>query len=334
MFDDRVYRGRKTAGDVGIEIECEGHLVAWNNENWRVQRDDSLRNGGLEWTFTKPAKIEKVGKLLGEWAEGTKGSLFAQSLRTSVHVHVNCQDFTYRQIYTILAAYWIMDSLLVRWCGGDREGNLFCLRVKDADYLCTCLVEGLKDGTFLQRANRGDLLRYSSLNIESLFKFGSLEFRALRGINDIEAIEEWARNVYSLVQVASRFPDPKAVVEHYYDVGPERFLNHFFSPKFVKVLQREEWEELLEEGIAFAVELAYSVEDWHEKIAAPVVAPDGEHPDLDDMLAEMDDDDDVEPAPVRPRRGVRPMEVPDAAAEQIRAFQAWGLLNPGVVNNG
>ena len=101
-----------TSGDpkYGIEVEVENYhsrdlLPQDSTCPWRIDGDGSLRNYGAEFiapsAFTYAEAIEAVDWL---WPSIESGDLHA-NVRTGVHVHVNCLDYTQDQIKMILLAY-------------------------------------------------------------------------------------------------------------------------------------------------------------------------------------------------------------------------------------
>ena len=56
---------RDAAGEVGIEIELEGHgLPRMDFEYWRAERDGSLRGEAVELVLKKPCKRNIVRRVL------------------------------------------------------------------------------------------------------------------------------------------------------------------------------------------------------------------------------------------------------------------------------
>jgi len=60
----------------------------------------------------------------------------------------------------------------------------------------------------------GDAIRYASMNVASVFKYGSVEFRSLRSTRDWGRILTWVKALTYIKEAANRFADPKAVVEN------------------------------------------------------------------------------------------------------------------------
>lgn len=62
------------------------------------------------------------------------------------------------------------------------------------------------------------------MNVFSLFKYGSIEFRAMRGTGDLDAIYEWVEILY-VKNGAKQFKTPYDVILSMSEHGRE-FLDH------------------------------------------------------------------------------------------------------------
>lgn len=190
----------KVPGDVGIEIEIEGkrRFPVAISDYWRAEADGSLRGYSMEYVMRQPAPIGKVGEMLDilkKEIEAAK-SLPVYSERAGVHVHVNVQQLTMNQVFCMALTYYCLEHALVKFCGENREGNHFCLRLEDADYVADVLYSAMyhKELGYLNTED----IRYSSLNFCSLFKYGSLEFRSMETQPDFSKIEDWAKILIAL----------------------------------------------------------------------------------------------------------------------------------------
>lgn len=258
----------KIEGEVGLEVEVEGkNLVSSLFNYWTTHTDQSLRNVDshppIEYVLKRPVSRHEVGKVLNYLAGHLKSSNseVVDSTRTSVHVHLNVRDYSMRQLYCFIILYMIFEEVLVDWCGADRVGNLFCLRAKDSDYFLEMLIEPLKSGDV--RTWREEL-RYTACNLSSVRKFGSLEFRSLRGTVDPTIIQNWVRILLKIKDKASDFDNAIEIIEDFVRVGnPTRFFEKVFDePDFagifgiVNALDSKLWD-----GVRMARDVAKSC-DW------------------------------------------------------------------------
>jgi hypothetical protein len=288
----------QTDGDIGIEIECEGqNLFNSPLRYWAVHSDGSLRNSPeghppLEYVLRKPMSRKEVSEALEYLTLKLRGakSRVLDSHRTSVHVHFNCQQWTLKEIFTFVSLYLIFENALVEFSGPDRVGNLFCQRAKDSQFWIYSIVRAFQTGTF--RDVFSENFRYTSCNTASLHKFGSIEFRSMRGTIDRETIENWIDLLDKIRQKSKTFKDPYDLYEKFYESTPGEFLDFIFkdTPKLKDLLSgTSNLNQGLEQGSIFVRDIAYSIETWKEALPelkkkkkvkqtveeVPVIEPDG-----------------------------------------------------------
>lgn len=243
IFDTKVSAfgfHQTMTGDIGIEIEAEGTktgvnpMTPWvkNREDqgkppkyWMAKGDNSLRNG-VEYVTNGPVPLDKLSDAMDEWATYSKGTRYRHdTIRTSVHYHVNVQHLTLRQIVTVIMGWWLLETPIVDLQGPTRVGNLFCLRVSDAEHLVMDVLNSLEmDNPPLLGQHMGDNVKYAALNINAVRRFGSLEFRFNRGTTDPAEIEKWGRALHQLVHSFAKLGSTERLIELIEKDGPDSLL--------------------------------------------------------------------------------------------------------------
>jgi hypothetical protein len=297
---------RQVSGDVGIEIEVEGKKLPKHESvqpPWAYMEDHSLRGeDNAEYVLTAPIAFSEVSAALDAlWAVfKAKKSKFDDSNRTSVHVHLNCQEFHLNRLTSFMAMYFALEEPLTAWCGDHREGNLFCLRAVDAPAIITAVKRFIQeDGKYKIH----DSFHYAGLNPQALFKYGSLEIRTLRGCSDKETIETWVRILERLYNLSADFTDPREVCTMLSGNGPLAFFEIILGDMAPVVRQGinysdEDIRQAMMRGIRLAQDICYC-RDWSlykpvplkpdpfsrnmKKIAKKIVASDAE------LVAAMDE---------------------------------------------
>lgn len=256
-------------GEVGLEIECEGPRVRTiSTEFWRTVSEGSLR-GGKEYILQRPVLHKYVGLALEDWKEATKDNIYEESIRTSVHVHLNVLQHTLTEVYNIVAAYLFLENLLVRFCGETREGNLFCLAFSEADTIIQRIMEGNKHSFFNDNGNAIFLhsmgeAKYGGLNFAALPTFGSLEFRTMRGTTNTKLIEEWVDLLWKIKQTAVKYDNPEGIFEDYLRLGPVGFAEKFLTRSVYKELsKRSDFTFLVDKNKGIAWSWCYQTE-WEK----------------------------------------------------------------------
>jgi hypothetical protein len=247
-------------GDVGIEIEAEGYLpVIKGNKYWKVVPDGSLRDG-LEYVHRNPIPISKVKDSLDNLNKNLeeREARPSFSFRTSVHVHVNCLDMEYKHVLNYIYIYLMLESLLVEYCGEGRKCNRFCLRLEDADGSIDLL-----SALFKSSGNRkvirdiaNDQLRYASINVQALNKFGSLEFRAMRGTVDPKIIVPWVETLVHMRNYSTQFDSPKDVFDRIEDIGFKPFFDEALG-EHKDLFDRGDVEYIIARAQSLAIEIPF-----------------------------------------------------------------------------
>lgn len=260
-----------TEGDIGIEIECEGNHFRkgpqWGDglplpAGWMFHKDGSLRGqDNAEYVLKKPIKFEKVKDHIDRlWKMfEDDGTVLDESNRTSVHIHLNAQNFHMNRLCSFFALFFCLEEILTEWCGDHRVGNLFCLRAKDAPHL----VKQIKN--FIQSDGKwhfSDGIHYANANAHALEKFGSIEIRSLRGVANPELILQWIEVLERIYKLSAEFQDPRAICDEFSGGGAYSFLEWVLGPTLAYVKAGIDWDnqqisESLLAGIRLAQDLCY-----------------------------------------------------------------------------
>jgi len=238
-------------GDVGIEIECEGkNLHEVFEKGWRTENDGSLRGRYpetcAEYILDSPIKVNKVEEYVHNLAASLEGAKFDFSFRTSVHVHVNAQDLTEAQVCNMVYTYLLLEEPLINFCGRDRKGNRFCLRVVDAEGIVGYVRQMCEKGVRTAFNWDENQIRYSAINLASMRKYGSIEFRSMRGNMDADTIHIWANSLVALREYAKTKASPQEIREEFEKNGAAKFIKkvlagyavYYDYPRAVKEMQR------------------------------------------------------------------------------------------------
>lgn len=252
--------------DFGIEIEIEGvhleRLYEICGTKWRLENDGSLRNG-VEMVLKKPIKFDKMDSLLLKLERdmGEKGIRIAESDRTGIHLHLNVGDLTPLELVKFLCCYYIIEEAIIQTCGDNRIGNHFCLRAIDADYVISTVAESIRSGAM--RNLRDEVIRYSALNLCSLFKFGSLEFRAIQTTPDFRnQIMSIANILYSLKETSKLYKVPEDILMEYSGNGVKNLVSRLIThePSKQLLLKIPNLEEMTRRGMYLTQDICYAVE--------------------------------------------------------------------------
>lgn len=265
-------------GEYGVEIEVEGkNLFPIDSPAWRTEDDGSLRgrfpNERSEYVFKKPLSfkdsVKAINTLFKE--QRNNGAVFNFSFRTSIHVHMNMLACTLPQIYNVIYTYYLVEDVLIEYCGPTRKANRFCLTANAAEGILDTIKHIFRQGNRgieeIRRIN-GEAVRYAALNLHGLRKYGSLEFRAMRGTDDIETIINWLTALHNLKEFAIAHEDVSDIHDKFIKLGAKNFLKEVLGDVYESFSIPDE-EHVLNRSFSITLDLAHAVPDMKEKVVEP-----------------------------------------------------------------
>lgn len=223
-----ILRLDRCEGDVGLEFEVEGKgMQLVNTRKWRTERDGSLRgeypSECAEFVLKRPIRVDAVEEAMDELRANLPAAEFNFSFRTSTHVHVNVQDLTVDEMLAFLYLVLLFEKPLMSLCGESRQGNRFCLSLSDAEGYLNILEKMFKNCNYTMARLDGNAIRYAAINIHSLKKYGSIEFRGMRGNFDKNVMLPWCETLVNLREVAEGFGNPIEVYNKYVSTPTQKF---------------------------------------------------------------------------------------------------------------
>lgn len=257
-----LLRKRVLKGTYACELEIEFDTDYNPDEyviiadGWARHRDGSLRNG-IELVMNGPAPYKDLPAILKRPREALgQENLYDHikwSARCSTHVHMNVQDFTPTQLLRFVTLWYIFEPSIVEHFTPERAGNLFCLRAIDAPIFVEHVYENFTPQRLAKLGDGGNR-RYMGLNWNSLPKFGSLEFRYLRGSVDPEYIMSFIHLVERVRKWAlETVDDPRDVLANMSLRGLDNMQADVLGYNWP--ITRDVWESL-----RFAQDLVYGVD--------------------------------------------------------------------------
>ncbi len=267
LIKDLVYC-KPVEGHVGIEVEVEGGVLPEvKTQHWYSKVEPSLR-GGREYINTRPLTLGKKKDIIETLTKklNAPGVNVRKSHRTSIHVHNNVQDFTPTQLWTAVTGYWLVENLVFKWFNDpEREGNHFCLRLKDAEYLTTAIEQDIRKyvNEPLQ-SFRQDRLKYGALNLAAITNFGSVELRGCPGTTDTDMIDNWSTASYKILDNSRLcWESPEALLDFCYHHGPKRTAEIILAGTALEYLAHNTNNHLIEENVCRLINFVYTI-DWDD----------------------------------------------------------------------
>lgn len=242
-------------GHIGLELEVEGQHnepPVIENDWWTSVKELSLRNG-REYITKKPLQFNnnffnKLAMVTSE-IDQPKNKIDKKSHRTSVHVHVNVSNHRPVELWTAVTGYWLIENLLFKFFNKDREGNLFCQRLKDAEGILNQVEKDLESNKpFLYFHN--DTSKYGAINLASIYNRGSLEYRGMHGSVNPEEIYGWCDTLYSVTNKLPLFyKNPTKLMDDFFMKGWKKLFNKLLSEDVLSTMQRiKNCDDLVDEN--------------------------------------------------------------------------------------
>lgn len=152
-------------------------------EKWITHTDDSLKVEGIEYTLLTYNEYAK--QHLQNLFKETRPSI---SKRCSIHVHVNALDMNLDQIKTFILYYMVFEKALYNY-SGKRWKNIFCVPLNSWFFN----LKHINGFSYFENWSK-----YSGLNLETLFRHGTIEFRQMTGNTNTIYIGTWVNMIVNL----------------------------------------------------------------------------------------------------------------------------------------
>lgn len=255
---------------LGVEIELEDCRLPVDGVTgasigpklWAIHTDNSLRNHGLEFVFKKPYGAQTTLKALKGLEEFFKEHKMRpdKSERTSVHVHVDARDVTEEQLFKWLVLYTVYEPLLFNVFAKGRINSNFCVPIWESR-VSRWTIHQLKavglENFYQMICGQGEGYRYSALNLDALRKFGSLEFRHLKGEYKSKPLIDW---IDALLCLKAWAVDESSSLDSFFS-GPSKLYHKDLTQKIFsghtsdRFFQHENYSKLFFLGLRTAQEI-------------------------------------------------------------------------------
>lgn len=262
----QIYRVNTYTGErFGVEIEIEARSVdsfmskLQDSKRLQVVHDGSLRGAACEVIFQEGLTYKQTEDALKEFDRAAK-HLDGVNLsdRCSVHVHYNLTHLTLSQIMSAYVTATLLEPYLIEAVGGDaRTGNYFCLSGLESD----TTIQGLI-GFFRNRCDTyslGGFHKYQALNLSSISRFGTLEWRMHKGCINGEQIFDWCTCIREIMNVK---PTAIEICQYISEYGTVKFLEEFLPnvKKYLLSFNKDIFKQDNGESFYIAKRLAYCVD--------------------------------------------------------------------------
>lgn len=272
----------KNAQGFELELETKNPVIFPVNNSWFSKKEGSLRNFGTELILRKPLAGGDLIKALENIAEAIQSVELhlVDTIRTSTHVHHNVQDKSGLDLLSIFGVYWIVEDLMMDYCGKWRKGNYNCLTMSATNSLHGSWSRHLREFTDDPRLKKNyqmrntiysscnESYRYSSLNPAAVRQFGSVEFRGMRSIIIAAELKQWSNMIQKLIDFQEEHGTIDKILKRFKNATPREIVSDIFGPYIstLMVSACPQWEDELSENLMKVVHFSNSLFTW-DKIA-------------------------------------------------------------------
>lgn len=242
---------------VGVEIELEHCLLKTVPRSFSVENDGSLKEKGKEF-ITIPIKVKYLEIELIKLFEGLME--YKSTQRCSTHVHINVRDLTLQQLELFITLYIIFEKSLYRYSGNRYTSN-FCVPLSHALDYAVDFISCLKRGYIKE-----DWKKYFAFNLSPIFggesgKLGTIEFRHLKGTDDVPYIVNWINLITSL-KIAAKKINYDIFVQELKPMNTTSSYNKLAMEVFKDysglLTEQIEFKDDVEEGVTLAKQVLLS----------------------------------------------------------------------------
>jgi hypothetical protein len=189
---------------VGVEVEVErvfrtAHLLNLPSGNvlFKCIEDGSLRNSGKEFVSIPlrgqniPFALTVLHKTLTS-EKNCVGHEFTD--RTSVHVHMDVQLLSFKELANLILTYIVVEPLLYNFVGGNRHNNIFCVPLNLSSMASQLhrLFGAIEiDDAYNINHTITQWPKYTGFNLKPVSGYGTVEFRHMVGTNDVKQLSQW-----------------------------------------------------------------------------------------------------------------------------------------------
>ena len=204
--DDLVDSMNTILNEVNSGMRIREAYYSDSSNEWRIKDDGSLSGSGWGAELVSPILygIEGVEQL-EIMLKVLNSHDVSINVSCGLHVHLGAQDLTYHEIISVMDRYSEFEPQVDMIMAESRRGdNAHYARPIGAGYIGR-LKRNAKSKSRLAYA--GD--RYRKVNLESLSKHGTLEFRHHSGTSNFEKIVSWLSFLMTFVEVSRKLSNSK-----------------------------------------------------------------------------------------------------------------------------
>lgn len=226
---------------IGIEVEFEiprdsSHHEMSNVRGWAKHSDGSLQYG-VEYVLTSPLYGDDLTRAIYSFFNAEFA--LARNTTSSTHIHIDMteKETTLSSLQTLLSIVYVLEPAIFHIVDPSREWCGYTNPLESADVgVLASLMAG--DGDKFSTGTGSIGSRYYGVNVQSLAKFGSLEFRYFPTATSSSELIGWVKLVQCIKLASLTMGESREVIDMFFDSGSyDKFLSDFFFEWKEKILE-------------------------------------------------------------------------------------------------
>ncbi len=196
---------------IGVELEYENARAmarrildpAVSSGYWNVTTDASLRDQGEEFVLREGLEGLELAYAIREFFTLAEGQGLVENGRTSCHVHVDMRDADLELLRSTVLVYQAVEKMFWSMVHRQRRWTGYCIPLAEAQGALVALLfsnNAAANSRHLVSTSNA-VTRYSGLNVASISRHGTVEFRHFNNPTGEAQMNEWI-NVCMSVKVA------------------------------------------------------------------------------------------------------------------------------------
>lgn len=174
---------------MGIELELEDVDDVNPPEHWTTHHDGSLRNG-IEFVTRTPISGDTLVSAIRNFYN--KKFNYTNGPRTSTHIHVNAYPLSVGNVRALFAVSYAVENALFSILEAKRKWCGYCMALSEMDSTrARELLNTTKTEMFKHNLGTRNEDKYYGLNLSSIAKHGTIEFRYFPGAPTKDELYSW-----------------------------------------------------------------------------------------------------------------------------------------------
>lgn len=237
---------------VGIEVELEKYGdVSEKHRYWRPEHDGSLRDGGIEFVLRQPLTGVDLELAIKELYSDILTKKYVTNQRCSTHVHIDGRDMTVNHLKAMVFVYGMVERMLYDNVAPEREDSFYCTPLYNSTKHRRIVGKALDDLDFC------NCPKYSGLNLRTLHKYGSLEFRMYEGLTGSKDLSRWVKLLMRLKSGTKQYEEValKDILKLYSENTAESIVYAVFGDMGTELLAGGNYNHRLKDSMRAAQDL-------------------------------------------------------------------------------